>query len=64
MFTANSNEICNILLYHKKWIYRLGNFRLKSLNQMSITYSNSGLRDNHTRGTVADFLVSVQGVMR
>ena len=56
MFTANGNEICNILLYTSKWIFLLDNFRLKSLNQMPTPHSNSGLRDNHTRGTVADFL--------
>jgi hypothetical protein len=33
-----------------------GHFRLKCLNQMPMPASNSGLRDNHTHGTVADFL--------
>ena len=44
------------LIYDRQRLYCLGNIRLKGLNQMPTPATNSGLRDNHTRGTVADFL--------
>jgi hypothetical protein len=56
VLAPNGNEVNNAWLYQRESIYHLENSRIKSHNRMPTPSSNAGLRDNHTRGTVADFL--------